>query len=316
MRKAVAVLAIVVGLGLTVIPLTYSLFDRTTDGERILDRFEFLTLDGHPARYLAEAETTRTGSTELVGEAIPRFASGAGVSASELDRRFPALERAKQEVPRAYDFSVRYSKQLGAVDDKFRSVYDIPISGLPLTATPWLFVVVGVACLVAGIVALRTTGRAAIVAILALGGAMALGPLALGAFAKSADGEDVKDFASRGLTARAAGAAQEASSSLDALVKEANDHTLPYLAGREGIAERGLKQRLDRGFPSAAKFLADWEVIGPRLSRLADAVSQSVTEFKSAKKMPISFPVWLLSAAGLGMTLAAGGALFREHRSC
>lgn len=318
MRKAVAVIALAAGLSLLSLPLAYSLFDRTAEAERILDRFEFLTLNGNPARYLAEAETTRAGSAELVDQAIPRLASEAGIAESEFDsfvrKSFPALAIALREVPEADEFSVRYSEQLAAVDGSFQSVYDIPTSSLPLTAVPWLFLVAGLACLTAGLAALRTTGRAALLALLALGGFMVLAPLALGAPAKSADGEDVKDFASRGLTPPAASAAHDASTALDALVEETGDRTLPQLARRRGVTESDLNQELERDFPAAAKLLAEWDVIGPRLSRLAGAVSVSVQDFRSARKMPISAPVWLLLGAGLAMSTSAGIALVREQR--
>lgn len=313
MRRKVAILAIAIGVGLMVTPIAYSMFGRTTDAEGILDRFEFLTLGDNPARYLDEAETTRAGSAELVDEAVPSFASDAGLSGSELDRlaetTFPALATAREEIAQANDFSVRYSEQLAAVDEKFQSVYDIPVSSLPLTATPWLFLVGGLACLAAGLVALRTTGPVPIATILALGVAMLLGPLVLSAPGKSADGEAVKDFASRGLTAMAATAAQQASAALDALVKETDEEMLPYLARRQGISSARLEDELSGQFPAADQFLAEWDVIGPRLARLSDAVAESVDEFESAKKLPISFPVWLLLAAGAALSLSAGIAL-------
>lgn len=314
MRRAVAIVAIAVGAGLIAIALAYSLFDRTSDAERILDRFEFLTLGDNPDIYLEEAETTRAGSTELVDEAIPRLASEADVPAGELDARFPSLVAARQEISEAHEFSVRYSEQLEAVDEKFQSVYDIPISGLPLTATPWLFVLGGLACLALGLIALVTSSRAAIVAILVLGVGMVVGPLALSAPGKAADGEDVKDFASNGLTEQAATAAQQASAALDGVVAETDDQILPFLADRRGVSEAELDQQLSDDFPAAAELLAEWDVIGPRLSRLADAVSESVDEFDSAEKMPIAFPVWLLLGGGLAMSLSAAIALLRERR--
>jgi hypothetical protein len=312
--RAASILAIVVGVSLIAFPLAYSLFGRTADAERILDRFEFFTLGGSPlARYLPDAETTRAGSVQLLDEAIPSLASDAGVSRSEFDRfsqaSLPALAVAREEVPKANEFSRRYSRQLDAVDEKFQSVYDIPTGDLSLAATAWLFVVGGVVCLGVGLVALRTNSRVSVATILGLGVAIVLGLLVLSAPGKSADGEDVKDFASRGLTAKAAGAAQRASSALDALVSETERRTLPYLARRQGISQAELDQKLRRDFPAAGKFLAEWDTIGPRLSRLADAVSASVEEFRSVKKVPISPPVWLLFGGGLAMSLIAGFAL-------
>ncbi|MGI9019193.1 MAG: hypothetical protein ACR2G3_00590 [Solirubrobacterales bacterium] len=313
MRGRVAVLGIVVGVGLVIFPIAYSMVDRTADAERILDRFEFLTLGDNPARYLGEAEVTRAGSAELVDKAIPKLAADAGLSAGELDRlaatMFPALTTAAEEIAQANEFSARYSEQLAAVDEKFQSVYDIPISAVPLTATPWLFLVGGLACLAAGLIALRTTGRGPTVAILTLGAAMLVGPLVLSGPGKSADGEDVKDFASRGLTATAATAAQQASAALDALVEETGEEIIPFLAARQGIPPAQLEGRLGSEFPAAERFLSEWAVIGPRLGQLADAVSASVDEFESAKQLPIAFPVWLLLAAGAVMIAAAGVAL-------
>ena len=317
MRRGVAWLTIAVGVALIAFPLAYSMFGRTGDAEQILDRFTFLTLGDNPERYLAEAEVTRDGSSQLVDEALPGLAADAGISEAQFEAavasRFPALANARVEIAEAEDFSIRYSEQLEAVEDKFQSVYDIPIAGLPLTATPWLFLIAGAACLVVGAVALRTGSRGSIIAILALGAGMALGPVVLGAPSKATDGEDVKDFASRGLTQQAANAAQQASAALDAVYLETRDETLPYLADAGATSPQQLNRELDQGYPDAGEFMAQWEVIGPRLSRLADAVSASVEEFEEVKVMPIALPVWLLLAAGAALAIGAGMVLVRER---
>ena len=310
MRRAVAVLSVAVGIVLIAIPLLYSLFGRTADAERILDRFEFLTLGDNPARYLAEARITRTGSTELVEEAMPALMSEANVD----EAKFEALVAAQEAIPAASEFSVRYSRQLASVDEKFQSVYDIPAAGLPLTATPWLFLGGGLAFVLVGVAVLRTSGRGPLVILALLGAATLVAPVALGGLSKSADADDVKDFASRGLSARAAAAAKEASAALDALVDETRSETLPLLADRQATTPRELEQELRRDHPAAATFLSEWRTIGPRLSRLADAVAASVSEFASARKMPVTLPVWLLLAAGLVTSLAAAGVLARERK--
>src|SRR5687767_6214855 len=114
MRQWLGILAIVIGIGLLLIQFAYSMFARPAGAERILDRFEFLTHGENPSRYLEEAETTRTGSAELVERAIPRLASDAAVSSKELDRvvetRFRPFETARNEIVQANEFSVRYSK--------------------------------------------------------------------------------------------------------------------------------------------------------------------------------------------------------------
>jgi len=306
MRRIAALIAMVVGVGLLAIPFAFSLFTRTADAERILDRFEFLTADGNPARYLREAELTRAGSRELVDEALPAVARDTGLE-------LPALASGRAAIRDAHAFSVRYSRQLDAVDHEFRAVYDIPLPGLPLTALPWLFVAGGVVTVAAAVLALRR--RAGLVVLLVLGVAMVAGPLALGAPGKAAAGEDVKAFASRGLSQRAADAAQGASRALDAVVAETRGQTLPALARREGLGSTALAARLAAEYPDAARLLVEWDVIGPRLSRLADAVAASLDEFASARRMPISAPVWLLLGGGMAISLSAFAALAVGRRA-
>jgi hypothetical protein len=310
-RRSAAVVALACGLVLTAAPLVYSMFERTDEAERILDRFTFLTLGDNPDRYLAEAEITREGSDELVGDAIPRLAAEAGIGEAELARRYPDVAALQAKLPAATDFSVRYSEQLEAVKDKFRSVYDIPVAGLPLTAVPWLYVLAGLACLAAGGFVLRAGGVAPLVVMLVVGLLIALGPMALGGVGKSADGEDVKRFAENGLTEKAAVTAQSAWASLDAAVSEAELKVLPEIAAAQGLSDEELAEGIDGRFPAAATFLAEWHVIGPRLSRLADAVSASVADFESAKNLPIAFSVWLMVGSGLAMSIGAGLALLR-----
>jgi len=312
MRRIASVLAIAGGVVLVILPLGYSMFGRTADAERILDRFTFLTLGDNPERYLEEAVITRDGSSQLVERAIPELAAEAGIAQAELEDRSPTLVEAQQTVPEARDFSVRYSEQLEAVKDKFQPVYDIPSSGLPLTAVPYFFLIAGLAAIVLGGIALRSASRRPVVAIAALGAVLVLGPVAFGGISKSADGEDVKDFASNGLTERAATAAQDASTALDEVVAETQQSTLPYLASAQGVSVEQVEQELAAGYPEAATFLDEWDTIGPRLSRLADAVSESVAEFESADRLPIALPVWILLAAGVLLVGAAGLALTRS----
>jgi hypothetical protein len=311
-RRVAVFIAIAAGVVLIAMPAAYSMFGRTADAERILDRFTFLTLDQNPQRYLDEAVVAREGSSELVEEAIPELAARAGVAESELEARSPALVAAQQTVPEAREFSVRYSEQLEAVKGKFRSVYDIPVPWLPLTAVPLLFSIAGLAAVALGLMALRLALPGPLVALTALGALLVLGPVALGGISKSSDAEDVKDFAQRGLTEPAASAAQEGSAALDDLATETEQTTLPFLAEVEGVRVGRLRQELAAGYPDAAEFLDGWDVLGPRLGRLANAVSASVAEFDEAERLPIALPVWVLLAAGLLVAGSAGYALIRE----
>ena len=207
---------------------------------------------------------------------------------------------------------MRYSEQLDAVKAKFAAVYDIPTPSLPLTAVPYMLLAAGLLSIVLGAVALRVQSRGPLWALLVLGVALALGPVAMGGIGNVSDAEEVKDFAQNGLTDRAASAAQGASTTLDELVAETEATTLPLIARASGETQADLNAQLVADYPEAAEFLSEWGTIGPRLSLLADSVSDSVSGFESADKLPIAFPLWILIAAGLLMAGSAGLALARR----
>ncbi len=249
MRRIAPWLAIAAGVVLVVLPLAYSMFDRTSEAEQILDRFTFLTADENPQRYLDEAALTRDGSEQLADEAIPALAAAAGVSEAQLDAASPALATAQSDLPAARDFSIRYSEQLDAVKAKFQAVYDIPTPSLPLTVVPYMLLIAGLLSIGLGVAALRTGSRGLLWGLLALGIAMALGPVALGGIGNVSDAEDVKDFAQNGLTQRAADAAQGASATLDSLVAETESETLPLIAESSGQTPAEVEASMAADYP-------------------------------------------------------------------
>ena len=224
----------------------------------------------------------------------------------------PGLERAQEELPAAREFSVRYSAQLDAVKDKFGAVYDIPTPSLPLTAVPYLLLAAGLLSIGLGIAALVTGSRGLLWALLALGVAMALGPVALGGIGNASDAEDVRDFAKNGLTTRASDAAQQATSTLSGLVDETEAETLPAIAAAAGESPARVDATLAADHPEAAEFLEAWDTSGARLALLADSVTESVSAFDDARKLPIAFPLWILIGAGLLLAGSAGVALARR----
>ena len=312
MRRIAPWLAIAAGLVLVALPLAYSMFDRTEKAETILDRFTFLTDGDNPERYLDEAVVIRNGSEQLADEALPSLAAEAGITEEALLAQSPGLERAQEDLPAAREFSVRYSAQLEAVQDKFGAVYDIPTASLPLTAVPYMLLAAGLLSVALGIAALIIGSRALLWALVALGVALALGPVALGGIGNATDAEDVRDFAKNGLTTRASGAAQQATSALSGLVAETGEQTIPAISRASGETTAQVDARLAAEYPEAAEFLDAWDTSGARLVLLADSVTESVPAFDSARKLPIAFPLWILIGAGLLMAGSAGIALTRR----
>lgn len=313
MRRVAPWLAIAAGVVLAVLPLAYSMVDRTEKAETILDRFTFLTDGDNPQRYLDEAVVIREGSAQLSDEALPSLAADAGIPEDELLAESPHLERAQQDLPAAREFSVRYSEQLEAVKGKFRAVYDIPTPTLPLTAVPYLLLAAGLLAIALGAAAILIGSRGLLWALLALGVAMALGPIALGGIGNASDAEEVKDFAKNGLTTRASDAAQQATSALSNLKAETKKKTIFLIARKSGATQSQVEARLEASYPEAATFLDAQNTAVRRLSVLADAVSASVKEFDSAEKLPIAFPLWILIGAGLLLAGSAGLGLARRR---
>src|SRR3954470_16391205 len=88
---------VVVGLGLIVLALAFSLFARAAAGERITDTFRATVAPRGFAELSRNYAEIRGLGTQFVGDALPAL----GIPRARLARDFPATARAVRDVPGA-----------------------------------------------------------------------------------------------------------------------------------------------------------------------------------------------------------------------
>src|SRR4051812_30213519 len=182
-HRAVAVLAVTVGVGLVIVPFALQLWDRTPAAERTFDRFDFLMTDNGLRQAGELFDTTRAGGLQLVNEAAPSIAEQLGMTPGQFERytrrHFPAVAKGLDETPGIVTLVAPIVDGLANGGDEYESAKSIPGLGLPLTSTPWLAIGLGLILIGGGTVALVAPGRRTTVGLLAVGAVMVAAPFAL-----------------------------------------------------------------------------------------------------------------------------------------
>jgi len=111
MRKLVAVIAVVCGLGLVAAPFALSLFDRAPAGERITDRFR-QTMSERGLRDLAgNFQTMGALVSEFIDRTSPALAADLHMTSGQYDayvaRSFPAVAAGVRGIPPLVAFGRR-----------------------------------------------------------------------------------------------------------------------------------------------------------------------------------------------------------------
>ena len=313
-RRITSLVAVVGGLALIVFTFASASFLRTGDGERVLGRFRTVTTaPGFAAFHAAYAETA-AAVDELVNKDYPRFARDFGVSTPQFDSfarsNFPTVVYGVRTVDALPSLIGPVANGVAALPDgKFAPVYALPVKGVSLTAVPWLLLGLGLVLVGGGACVLRRRATWAVAALLVVGAAMVVVPLAISLPSKVSQTSRVIALASVGLSPNSAARSEQASYAADAMVRELQAGLLPAVAKRQGLALAAFDEQLSTQSPALTKFLADWPKLAPANFAFAAAIRESVGEFAEAKRFPFESVPWLLIALGGLLVIVAGGAL-------
>lgn len=315
MRRRIAVVAIVTGVGLAVTPFATSLFNRTSGTERTFDVMRPLV--SPPGLALAHRNfgIVDAGGRQFAGEVVPALAKRLGMSGPEFDRfvaaQFPDVAVGLREIPGYLTFVGPTIDALDANRTNFKHADALPGLGLPISASPWLILALGAAVTAAGVAMLRTRGRAAPAALLGVGVLAVALPLAFSLPSRASDARAVGDVARAGLSQKGADTAERIVVVLDRLVTQVDRELVPVVAQRIGKPPASVGRLLAGSFPDTARFLARWPSIsaGPTGKALADKQQSVVDDFAAADRTPVKTLPWLVIAPGILLTLLAGGLL-------
>jgi hypothetical protein len=316
-RKLVAIAAIVVGLGLVVVDLSYSFFARANGGEHITDRFRSTMSTEGLAALDQNFATIKGLGNEFINEAAPAFAKELGMSDAEfaafVKQNFPATGQALTAVPPAIALVDPVIPKLKASHDDFQKVDAIPGLGLPIQAVPWMLVLVAVLLIgggVASLLAPRSKLPTIAIGLVALG--MIVVPFAMNLTAKANAADRIVKVGDVSLSRKAADTATATVQLLDKLVPEVQNQVVPALAKELHTTPAKLGATIASDYPGIAKGLQDWPKISPTAAQLAANQRASVHEAAAMDGLPFKALPWFVIAPGILLAVLAGVALLRK----
>lgn len=318
MRKFVAAVAVVCGLGLLVVPFALSLFDRSPAGERITNRFRE-TMSTQGLRNLSTNFGTMGALVDqFVHQASPQIARELHMSTGEynayVDRQFPAVAAGVKGIPPLVAFVTPVAAQLEALHPQFASVDSLPLLGLPLTTVPWILLALGGLLIGLGATIWRTRGRAPLMLAAVLGLAMLVVPLALSYPRKASDATKVAAVGRVALSRQAATGAQTANRLIDNMVTQVNTELVPALAQRLHLTQAGLETSIATNYPAVAKGLAAWPSIKPGAVELVRRQVASVPDAAKLNGLDFTPLPWYMIGPGIALLLTGGIALAAKRK--
>ena len=318
MRKAVAVVAVVCGLGLVTLPFAMNLFHRAPAGERITNRFRETLSDQGLTDLRVNFQTMGALVDQFVHATSPQLARELHMSRAQYDayvaREFPAVGAGVTGIPPLVAFVTPVAAQLEALHPQFAAVDSLPFLGLPLTTVPWILIGLGGALVVLGVLTLRSRGRGWLVVSALVGVALIVVPLALAYPRKATDATKVSGVGRVALSAKAAAGAQEANRLIDAMVSQVETQMIPALAQRLHVSTPAFEQTLAAGYPAVAKGLAEWPSIKPGAVGLVKLQVASVHDAGVLNGLSFTALPWMIIGPGIALLLTAGAALVVTSR--
>jgi hypothetical protein len=315
MRKTVAVAAIVGGVFLVAVPFATHLFDRTRGAENTFQTMRGLVSEPGIALARRDFGTVKAGGEQFLNDAVPGIAKQLGTTPAKLDaqlqRQFPDVATGAKRIPAYLQFVGPTIDALDADRARFEDADSLPGLNLPLTAAPWMFILLGGALAGAGAYGLRSRGSRALVPVAVLAAVAVAVPLALRIPDKAYDARAVGDIARGGLSQQGADKATEIVNVLDRFVDQVRGGLIPALAHKAGVSPSDVDAQIAHDYPAVSRFLNRWDAIaeGPNGAELAAKQEAAVDDFAKADKTPVLELPWLVIGPGALLLVLAGGAL-------
>jgi hypothetical protein len=311
--RAAGIVAAASGLAFVGGTLAADTFSRADAGEAATDLVRPELEPAGLAAHRADFELTRAATDELYAAALPGFAADLGLSPAQFETQvlpgYPAVAALADPAVRAdtLAFAEGIVANLEAHQHDFEEADDIPVGWLPMTAGPWVAVVIGMVLVVAGVwVALRPTA-APLVVVAVLGLAAVIGPIAVRYPQKAAAADDL--LATLNVTPEIAARTRDLLESAEAAQAELEQRLFPDVAAARGMSAAAFDADLAARFPAVAEGRVEFPGVFERYEVRVQIREGGLAVIPEAKRFPLEAVTWWSVVPGALTAVAAIAAL-------
>jgi hypothetical protein len=313
MRRVAALLALLAGLVLVGFTFTEHLFSRSSDAETIADRYAGLMSERGLHDLRRGFDAVQAAGAQLTADAEPALQRRLHLDDARFDAyvrtNLSGVARFDKEAPGVVALVGPVIAQMEAARTDYARASDIPVSWLPLSSAPWLFLGIGALLIAVGGLALVRPGTGSTAALFVVAAGVFVAPLVVGIPGKVDAAERVTAIGRVGLAPATAQKAVAATALFDGMVRDVRDRLRPALTDEPGGRD------FDVRFPVLARFADDWaNGISRRSHDLSDSQVRYAPTFADADRIPLRPIPWLFVVPGASVALLAGGSLVAGAR--
>jgi hypothetical protein len=313
MRRAAGLAGIIVGLFLVVVPFALDLFHTGAAADDVLHDVEPFLSDDGIIDLRRKVDDIEAAVTDLEDGGADALVDALDLTSSTFGDAYPHTAILLSFAESATADAERTVANLEAHQDDYEQARGLPGFGLPVAAGPWITLALGIAFVTLGLFAVRTTASAPRFALLGVGLALVVAPLALHYPARLDATEDILDS----ITPTAEGVEiteRQVAAAEDGLAEMA-ERVIPDAAAATGASTGAFEAAFAQDFPAAADALARRvELVEPFSAGLRFRRAR-LDELLTLKDAPMGSLLWLYLGPGLLVFAAASTSLLpsRNH---
>jgi hypothetical protein len=306
-------LALLAGLVLVGFTFAEHLFSRSADAEAIADRYSSLMSEQGLHDLRQGFDAVQAAGAQLGTGAEPALQRRLHLDDAQFDAyvraNLPGIARFDDNAPALVTHVGPVISRMEAARGDYARASGIPVSWLPLSSAPWLFLGIGSLLIATGGVALARPGLRSTAVLLVVAAGVFVAPLAVGIPGKVDAAERVTAIGRAGLAPATAQKAVAATALFDGMVHDVRAELQPALSDEPGGRD------FDVRFPALAAFADDWENgISRQSHELSDSQVRYGPTFANADRIPLRPIPWLFVVPGALVALLAGGSLVAGAR--
>jgi hypothetical protein len=314
MRRFAAVLAVVVGITLITFTFALHLFTRASDAQTIADHYAPLMSSAGLADLGRGFDAVQAAGSQLGTAAEPQLRDALEMNKHEFAeykrREMPGIAAFDAQAPGVVRLVGPVIAQMRAERTDYARSSDIPVSWLPLSSAPWLFLGIGALLVGVGAFGWFRPGGPATATLLVVGLGVAIAPVVVGIPGKVDAAVRVTKIGRVGLAPATAEKAVGATKLFDGMVADVQTKLRPAIEAHTGKATFATR------FPTLSRFADEWQhTTSAKSHALSDSQVALAPTFANADHIPLRPIPWLFIVPGIALSLAAGSALVSARRA-